>query len=94
MQTYLQITLKVADKNREAAAGVYTKYKAPFLDTVSGAESKALLIRNEDVQVLHEFSSKEAAESYLESDIFKNDVVGELGPLLDGDPEVRIYEAH
>ncbi len=94
MQTYLQITLKVADKNREAAAGVYTKYKAPFLDTVSGAESKALLIRNEDVQVLHGFSSKEAAESYLESDIFKNDVVGELGPLLDGDPEVRIYEAH
>ncbi len=94
MQTYLQITLKVADKNREAAAGVYTKYKPPFLDTVSGAESKALLIRNEDVQVLHEFSSKEAAESYLESDIFKNDVVGELGSLLDGDPEVRIYEAH
>ncbi len=94
MQTYLQITLKVADKNREAAAGVYTKYKAPFLDTVSGAESKALLIRNEDVQVLHGFSSTEAAESYLESDIFKNDVVGELGPLLDGDPEVRIYEAH
>ncbi len=94
MQTYLQITLKVADKNREAAAGVYTKYKAPFLDTVSGAESKALLIRDEDVQVLHGFSSKEAAESYLESDIFNNDVVGELGPLLDGDPEVRIYEAH
>ena len=94
MQTYLQITLKVAEKNREAAAGVYTKYKAPFLDTVSGAESKALLIRNEDVQVLHGFSSPEAAESYLESDIFKNDVVGELGPLLDGDPEVRIYEAH
>ena len=27
MKTYLQITLKVADKNREAAAGVYTKYK-------------------------------------------------------------------
>ena len=26
MQTYLQITLKVADKNREAAAGVYKKY--------------------------------------------------------------------
>ena len=94
MQTYLQITLKVADKNREAAAGVYTKYKAPFLDTVSGAESKSLLVRDEDVQVLHGFSSKEAAESYLESDIFSNDVVSELGPLLDADPEVRVYEAH
>ena len=94
MQTYLQITLKVADKNREAAAGVYTKYKAPFLDTVSGAESKSLLVRDEDVQVLHGFASKEAAESYLKSDIFTNDVVSELGPLLDADPEVRIYEAH
>ncbi len=94
MQTYLQITLKVADKNREAAAGVYAKYKAPFLDTVSGAESKSLLVRGEDVQVLHGFSSKEAAESYLESDIFSKDVVSELGPLLDADPEFRIYEAH
>ncbi len=94
MHTYLQITLKVADKNREAAAGVYTKYKAPFLDSVSGAESKSLLVRDEDVQVLHGFSSKEAAESYLKSDIFTNDVVSELGPLLDADPEVRIYEAH
>ena len=94
MQTYLQITLKVANKNREAAAGIYTKYKAPFLDTVSGAESKSLLVRDEDVQVLHGFSSKEAAESYLKSDIFSNDVVSELGPLLDADPEVRIYEAH
>ena len=94
MKTYLQITLKVADKNREAAAGVYTKYKTPFLDTVSGAESKALLIRDDDVQVLHGFSNKEAAQSYLESDMFSNDIVSELGPLLDADPEVRIYEAH
>ncbi len=94
MQTYLQITLKVADKNREAAAGVYTKYKTPFLDTVAGAESKALLVRDEDVQVFHGFSSKEAAEAYLKSDLFSNDVVGELGPLLDADPEIRIYEAH
>ncbi len=94
MKTYLQITLQVADRNREAAAGVYTKYKAPFLDTVAGAESKALLVRDEDVQVLHGFSNKEAAEAYLETDMFGNDVVGELGPLLDADPEVRIYEAH
>ncbi len=94
MNTYLQITLKVADKNREAAAGVYTKYRTPFLDTVPGAESKALLVRDDDVQVLHGFSNKEAAESYLASDMFTNDIVSELGPLLDADPEVRIYEAH
>ena len=93
VKTYLQITLKVADKNREAAAGVYTRYKTPFLDTVPGAESKALLVRDDDVQVLHGFSNREAADSYLASDLFSKDIVGELGPLLDADPDVRIYEA-
>ncbi len=94
MPTYLQVTLKVADKNREAAAGVYTDYKEPFLNTIPGAQSKSLLVRKEDVQVLHGFSSMGAAESYLESDLFNKDIVGELGPLLDADPEIRIYEAH
>ncbi len=94
MQTYLQITLKVGGKNREAAAGVYTKFKAPFLKEVAGAESKALLVRDEDVQVLHGFSNKEAAEAYLKTEMFSHDVVSELGPLLDADPEIRIYEAH
>ena len=94
MQTYLQITLEVADKNRDAAAGVYTEFKEPFLNSVPGAESKSLLVRKEDVQVLHGFSSMEAAESYLASDLFKNDVVSALTPLLDAAPEIRIYEAH
>ncbi len=39
------------------------------------------------------FSSKKAAESYLKSEMFSKDIVGELGPLLEADPEVRIYEA-
>ena len=94
MKSYLQITLKVEDNNREAAAGVYKKYLDPFLNTVDGAESKSLLVRDEDVQVLHGFSSKEAAQAYITSDIFTNDVVAELGPLLSADPEVRIYQAH
>ena len=94
MQTYLEVTLKVANKNRHAAAGVYTKYKEPFLNTISGAVSKSLLVRDEDVQVLHGFSSQEAAEAYLTSDLFSKDIVSELGPLLDADPEIRIYEAH
>ncbi len=94
MSAYLQITLKISDKNRGAAAGVYSKYKDPFLNTVAGAESKSLLVRDEDVQVLHGFASTDAANAYLKSDIFNNDVVGELGPLLDADPVVSIYEAH
>ncbi len=94
MQTYLQVTLEVANKNRDAAAGVYNEYKELFLDTIPGAQSKSLLVRKEDVQVLHGFSSMEAAESYLASDLFTNDVVNALTPLLDAAPEIRIYEAH
>ena len=91
--TYLEITLKVQEKNRPAAAAVYKKYKQPFLTKIAGAKSKDLLIRTEDVQVLHGFDSKAHAESYLKSELFTHDVVNELKPLLEADPEVRIYEA-
>ena len=91
MSAYLQITLKIKNENRAAAAAVYGKYKQPFLDRVSGATSKELLIRDEDVQVLHGFSSEENAQAYLASELFKNDVVNELRSFLAADPEVRIY---
>ncbi len=91
MSAYLQITLKIKNENREAAAAVYAKYKKPFLDKIAGAKSKELLIRDEDVQVLHGFASEENARAYLTTEIFSNDVVGELKPLLEADPEVHIY---
>ena len=59
---YLQITLKIAKTNRAAAVGIYQKYKVPFLDAVKGARSKELLVREEDVQVLHGFD-KDAARA-------------------------------
>jgi len=90
---YLQITLRIAAHNRPAAAGVYSRYKAPFLEQIAGAKSKELLVRNEDVQVLHGFDSVEHAADYLDSALFKQDVVGSLTPLLDGSPEVRIYQS-
>ena len=89
---YLQITLKIADANRAAAAGIYQKYKAQFLDTIAGAKSKELLVRQEDVQVLHGFDTKENANAYLQSELFTADVVGGLKPLLDAAPDVRIYQ--
>jgi len=89
---YLQITLRIAAHNRPAAAGVYTQYKAPFLEKIAGAQTKELLVRDEDVQVLHGFDSVEHAQGYLESTLFKQDVVGALAPLLDGPPEIRIYQ--
>lgn len=91
MAAYLQITLNIASGNRAAAAGVYQKYKAPFLSTIAGAKSKELLVRDEDVQVLHGFDTVENARAYLQSALFTADVVAGLKPLLAADPEVRIY---
>jgi hypothetical protein len=53
----LEMTLKVSNENRPAAAGVYKQYKEPLLKQIKGAQSKELLISNEDVQVLHGFAS-------------------------------------
>ena len=91
MSAYLQITLEINNENRAAAAAVYVKYKQPFLENIPGAKSKELLIRDEDVQVLHGFDSEENARAYLSTEIFSNDVVGELKPLLESAPEVQIY---
>jgi hypothetical protein len=88
----LEITLKVADADRPRAGAVYARYKPPFLATVPGAESKELLLRHEDVQVLHGFESRAHAEQYLSSPLFGVDVVTELKPLLQAAPEIRIYE--
>jgi hypothetical protein len=88
----LEITIKVSEANRPKAGAIYTKYRPPFLATVPGAESKELLLREEDVQVLHGFDSRTSAERYLASKLFGTDVVTELKPLLAADPEIRIYE--
>jgi len=90
-KAYLEISLKINEVNRANAGGVYAKYKAPFLKTIKGATSKELLIRDEDVQVLHGFESAEDAKNYLSSELFNNDVVTALKPYLLDNPDVRIY---
>ena len=89
---YLEITMKVAPKNRAAAASVYMKYRGPFLHQIKGAQTKNLLIRDEDVQVLHGFDTVEHARAYLESPLFVNDVVKGLTPYMETAPEIRIYD--
>jgi quinol monooxygenase YgiN len=91
-RAYIQITLNVEPSNREQAGAVYTKYKQPFLATIAGAKSKELLMRDEDVQVLHGFDSRAAAENYLQSALFNEDVVNALTPYLAAEPEIRIYD--
>ncbi|MBL4704777.1 MAG: hypothetical protein JKY54_09660 [Flavobacteriales bacterium] len=88
---YLEITLDVKNENRNNAGGVYVKYKQPFLEQIKGATSKELLMRADDVQVLHGFESEADAKAYLTTDIFQNDVVSELKPFLEANPEIRIY---
>lgn len=91
VKAYLEITMKISESNRPAAAGVYTQYREPFLKTINGALTKELLISDDDVQVLHGFSSEDEAKAYLNSELFKNDVFVGLKGLWDSDPDVRIY---
>lgn len=91
MKSFLEITLSIKNEDRVEAAGIYSKYKSPFLTTIKGAQSKELLVRNQDVQVLHGFDTSENANAYLSSNLFNQDVVADLKPLLQADPEVRIY---
>lgn len=91
VNAYLEITMKISSANRPAAAKVYTDYREPFLKKIEGALTKELLVRDDDVQVLHGFDSAEHAQAYLSSELFKNDVFTGLQPLWDADPDVRIY---
>lgn len=90
----LQITLQIQPEDRAAAADVFQRFRQPFLDQIEGAVSKGLLVRDEDVQVLHRFETRQHAESYLTSDLFNKGVVVGLSPLLKAAPEVRIYTAN
>lgn len=91
VKAYLQVTMRIPEKNRKAAAKVYTDYRAPFLNTIPGAESKQLLLNDKDVQVLHGFDSVDHAKAYLKSDMFTKHVFPGLKPTWEGDPEVRIF---
>ncbi|PNH20099.1 hypothetical protein B6K86_05750 [Lachnospiraceae bacterium] len=91
VKAYLEITMNIPNENRPAAAKVYTDYRNPFLNTIKGALTKDLLVRDEDVQGLHGFDSVEHAQAYLSSDMFKNDVFVGLQPLWVSAPDVKIY---
>lgn len=91
VKAYLEITMKINPDERPAAAKVYTDYRQPFLDTIEGALTKELLVRDEDVQVIHGFDSMEHAKAYLETKMFQDDVVAGLKPTWAGDPDIRFY---
>ncbi len=90
-KAYLQVTMKIPAENRPAASKVYTDYRQPFLQTIPGAVSKQLLVRDEDVQVLHGFDSVAHAQAYLKSEMFTKHVYPGLAKTWEGQPEVRIF---
>ena len=90
-KAYLEITMKIDNSNREKAGKVYFDYREPFLKETKGALTKELLIRDEDVQVIHGFDSVENAKAYLESQLFLKDLFVSLKPLWKDEPEVKIY---
>lgn len=91
VNAYLEITMKIDAEKRPAAAKVYTDYRGSFLAEIKGALTKDLLVRDEDVQVLHGFDSVENAAAYLKSEMFNNDVATGLSPLWNEAPEIKIY---
>lgn len=88
---YLEITVRTDPRNRLFVADIYRQCKNDFLVSIKGARSKELLIRKEDVQVLHGFTSVKNAENYLNSDLFQYNVVKYLKPYMTDDPDIRIY---
>ena len=67
VKAYLEITMQIAAADRPAAAGVYAAYREPFLKTIAGALTKELLVRDDDVQVLHGFDSADRKSTRLNS---------------------------
>ncbi len=91
VKAYLEITMVIDEASRPAAAKVYSDYRGPFLEHIEGALTKDLLIRDEDVQVLHGFDSVEHAQAYLKSQLFNDDVATGLKPTWSADPKIAIY---
>ncbi|WP_342759329.1 hypothetical protein [Kineothrix sedimenti] len=52
---------------------------------------EVLLIREEDVQVLHDFDSMKNTLTYLSSSMLQDNVFLRLKPLWNGEPDVKIY---
>ena len=92
MTAYLKVTMTIDPADRAAGAKIYySDYLQEFLDTVPGAKTKELLVRDEDVQVLHGFETAEQANAYLSSELFTTKVVPGLTPLFKADPDIRVY---
>ena len=86
MTAYLQVTMTIDPADRASGAKVYSDYLQEFLDTVPGAKTKELLVRDEDVQVLHGFETLEQANAYLTSELLHHQGRPRSDPAVQGRP--------
>ena len=91
IRSFLQITLVVpTPKREEAITKVFLPGRQRFLDRIPGAVTMDLLVREEDLQVLHGFDTMENASAYLKSPIGK-EILGQLAEISDGKPSIAVY---
>lgn len=79
---------------KENLYNIYSLYRG-FIQSMLTIMYKSsiwlLLVRDEDVQVLHGFDSVEHAQAYLTSKMFTKQVAPALQPTWAGEPEIKIY---
>ncbi len=90
-KAYLEITLKIADADRVHAVDIYNWYKTPFLQAIEGSLTMELLHHVEDIQFLHGFDSYKNAQEYLLSELFNEEVVIALEPIIRNNLNMKIY---
>lgn len=88
---FLQVTLSIPAPRREKAISrIFLPARQHFLERVLGAVSMDMLVRDEDVQVLHGFDTYENARTYLNSGVFK-EFMAQLGETADKEAIAALY---
>ena len=78
----IKLIYRLLFTSKTQAQAFYAKYKESFLKTIAGAKSKELLVRDEDVQVLHGFGSVGRANAYLKPNFLKKTSCASLARCL------------
>jgi hypothetical protein len=88
---FVQVTLAIPESRREEAiTRIFLPARQRFLDRSPGAVSMDLLVREEDVQLLHGFDTFENSRVYLDSGFFR-DLIGQLGETAEKEPVTALY---
>ncbi len=94
VRAHLLIRVKIDESRREEMIDkVYEPNRTRFLERISGAISKNLLVRPEDIAILHGFDTRESAEAYLQSSLYQQ-IVNGIADYQEENPSVALYNVH